>query len=239
MKEYDTWSFRNRSFMLGMAVSLVWHFFWFFAVIIVISPAKKKVPVMPKVISLGRVLDDTIFRTLVETRPQLSETFYRQPSDFSELLQPKAQAIERHSPGDVVSVPFGKKFLNSLRVLVSGGKMSPDYEFISRINIGYTDAPTNIDGEAAGRQIVSRPEEPQVLTGLDAVRKKTIEIRFVVDSAGAVRDAEVTRSCGNPNIEALWLRYLRRWQFAPLEGPRPADQEGVARFRAGGREDID
>jgi len=96
-----------------------------------------------------------------------------------------------------------------------------------------TVAATDTLGRSTARSLA------EVLTGLDArLQKAEIEIHFVVDPAGTVSGAEVKRSCGNANIDTLWLRYLRRWQFAPLEGPRPADQQGIIRFRADGSEGI-
>jgi len=89
------------------------------------------------VVSLGPVIDDTIFRTLVENKPQLSETFYRHLSDFTVPMEVEVQSIERHSPGDVVSVPMGRKVSNHLKDLVGGEKPTPDTELTSRIQIRY------------------------------------------------------------------------------------------------------
>ena len=132
MKDYESWSFWDRSFLWALAVSLLWHLFWFFSITITVSSHQKIKP-RPKLVSIGAVLDDTIFKTLVENRPQLSQAFYRPLSDFSPKLEPEVKTIERYSPGDVVSVPFRKKFSNSLRELISGTKSSPDYEILPRL----------------------------------------------------------------------------------------------------------
>ncbi|MBI3252054.1 MAG: hypothetical protein HYZ52_01885 [Candidatus Omnitrophica bacterium] len=122
------WTFRNRPFAFAVALSLLWHFFWFFSISIVVTPKKKLFKTRPRIVSLGPVLDDTIFRTLVETKPQLSRAFYRDASDFSQVIEPKAQTIERHAPGEVVSVPFSRKFFTSLRDWVGGSKAFPELD---------------------------------------------------------------------------------------------------------------
>lgn len=231
MKEYDTWSFRDRSFLMGLAVSLAWHFFWFFSITIVISPPKAKEKPRPRVVSLGPVLNDTIFKTLIETRPELSQTFYRGPAALSpEALEPKVQTIERYSPGDIVSVPFGKKILNSMRMLVGGDKASPEDDFALRLNLGYPEEVSGMEGEAKDRQVLSRPEEPDVPAGAGS----EIEIAFTIDPSGAVKSTEITSSSGSSAADALWLRYFRHWQFSPLSGrPHAEDQSGRIRFKLG------
>src|SRR3989338_1989314 len=109
-----------------------WHFFWFFSITITVNPSQRfgHQP-RPKIVSLGPVLDDTIFKTLVEKKPQLSETFYRRISDFSSPLDLQVKTMERFSPGEVVGLPARKKFWSSLRGLVGGAKTSPDYTFVT------------------------------------------------------------------------------------------------------------
>jgi TonB family protein len=145
-------------------------------------------------------------------------------------VRPPAKTIERSSPGDVVSVPLGKRFLDSVKMLVGGDKASPDAEFTSRLPIGYGEEPPAVEGDAKGRAVVSRPEEPQLL--IDVPAGAEIEIQFTVDPAGAVTDADVTVSSGRPSLDAQWLKYLKRWEFSPLglDVP-PVEQRGRVRFR--------
>ena len=233
IKDYDTWSFRSRTFGTAILLSLIWHFFWFFSVTIVISAPKHRQNAKPKIVSLGPVLDDSIFRTLVETRPQLSETFYRGLSDLSSAVEPEVRTMERHSPGDVVSVSFGKRFLDSMRVLVGGDKTSPDYEFISRLKIAYGDDIPGLEGDAKDRQIVSRPEEPDMPPALDlALKSAKVEIAFTVDTSGAVVRADIAHSSGSPSVDDRWLRYLKRWHFSPLEA-KFGNQDGRITFDLG------
>ncbi len=228
MKGYETWSFRDRSFLLGVAVSLGWHFFWFFAVTITVSPERSPAKPHPRIVSLGPVLDDSIFRTLVETRPQLSEAFYRRSSDFSAALEPPVRTIERHAPGDVVSVPFGKRFLDPMKVL-AGDKAMPDHDFAAKIEIPYAEGALAIEGEAASRRVLTRPAEPLPVTA------RAVEVRFAVDAGGAVLSASIALSSGDPQADERFLGHVRGWQFEPLGLAAPGSEvTGVARFGPGG-----
>jgi TonB family protein len=143
-------------------------------------------------------------------------------------VPPPAKTIERRSPGDVVSVPLGKRFLDSVKILVGGDKSSP--EFASRLSLGYGDVAPEIEGEVKGRLIVSRPDEPQ--TFMEAPRDASVEIQFSVNAEGAVISAEVIASSGNPAVDFQWLRHVKAWEFAPLGLNRPSiDQYGRVRFR--------
>ena len=132
MRDHESWSFRDRSFLWALLFSLLWHVFWFFSLTITVS-AHKKVKLKTKLVSIGSVLDDSIFKTIVENRPQLSQAFYRPLSDLSPQLEPQPQPIERYSSGDVVSVPFSKKFSESMKDLLGGAKSAPDYELTPQL----------------------------------------------------------------------------------------------------------
>ena len=182
------WSW-DRPFTLALIFSALWHLFWFFSVNIVVAPQKMRFKQHPQLVSLGPVLDDSIFRTLVETRPQISETLYRRLSDYTSTVDLEVQTMERHTPGDVVSVPFGKKFLNSVRDLVGGEKSAPAHEFISRIKINYGEDNQTIEGEAKSRRVLNKPDEPVFPEGFDpALRNGQTELQFTVNESGVVQN---------------------------------------------------
>ena len=124
--DYRSWSFADRGFAFAALVSVLWHLFWFFAVTVVVTPPAKKRMAEPRMVVLGPVLDDAIFRTLVEARPEISKAFYQGPADFDDADGIPSHAIERYSPGDVVSVPAGKKFFEPLKEEISGTKPAAD-----------------------------------------------------------------------------------------------------------------
>ena len=126
VRDYRSWSFTDRPFLFALLVSVLWHLFWFLSVTIVVAPPKKAPGVQTTIVSLGPVLSDAIFKTLVENRPEISRAFYRQPADFSSATEAPVATVERYEPGDVVSVPQGKKFMELMKDRVGGSKVSPD-----------------------------------------------------------------------------------------------------------------
>lgn len=237
MKGYEHWSFRDRTFLTAGAVSVGWHVFWFFAIAVVVSPSAGLEKPHPNIVSLGPVLDDSIFRALVENKPELSETFYRHMSDFSSPSTPPVQTIERYSAGDVVSIPVNRRFLQTLKGVVGGQKASPEYTFQPKLGPALPEEAQNryvIQGEAGDRRVLSRPADPLPLNGLEGpFHAGETEIEFTLDASGSVVAAEVTLSSGVPDIDLQWVRYLRQWQFEPLALDRPGlNQKGRVRFRA-------
>lgn len=235
MKNYDGWSLRDRSFLWALAMSVLWHFFWFFSITVTVTPNKYRFKPHTKVVSLGPVLDDTIFRALVENKPQLSETFYRRLSDFASPTEPEARTLERRAAGEVVSLPFGKKIWNSMRILLGGVKAAPDEDFGARLNTGFSGESFHAEGGVANRGVISRPEQPELPVGSGLLlRDSETELGFFVTSAGEVKNIETLSSSGDPDIDLLWIHYLQGWQFSPLDVDRPElDQYGKIRFRFG------
>jgi TonB family protein len=225
------WSLRDRTFLAALAFSALWHCFWFFSVSINVT-MKKQPRVRPQIVSLGPVLDDSIFRTLAQTKPEISQTFYRKLSDFSKPADLEVKTIEKHSPGEVVSLPFGRKVLDSIKFVVGGEKASPDNEFSPRIGMGYIQE-TGVEGEVKDRLVLERPEPPRLPPGFqDALSSPEIIIDFTLDTDGVVSEAEVAASTGKPAIDLLWENYLRSWRFEPLKDTgAPVKQKGKIRFR--------
>ncbi len=126
---YRSWSLiPDRAFVLALAISVLWHFFWFFSVRIVVSTPRKVEKARPELVSLRPAIDDALFKTLVDTKPEITQSFYRRPADFEAAADLPPQAAERYSPGDIVSVPFGKRFLATLKNFVGGVKPSSDFD---------------------------------------------------------------------------------------------------------------
>ena len=125
-RDYRSWSFADRPFLFAFLVSVLWHLFWFLSVTITVAPPKQTPRTQTSIVSLGPVLSDAIFKTLVENRPEISKAFYRQPADFSSATEAPIKTVERYEPGDVVSVPQGKQFMALMKDRVGGSKTSPD-----------------------------------------------------------------------------------------------------------------
>lgn len=231
--DYRSWSFADRPFLFAFLVSFLWHLFWFFSVTIVVVPPKKAPRVQPVIVSLGPVLSDAIFKTLVESRPEISKAFYRQPADFSSATEAPVQTTERYSPGDVVSVPQGKRFLGALKVLVSGSKASPE----AGLPILTSDDAENyfeFSKATEPLQILSRPGAPRDLFSAP----RSTEIEFSIDARGHVSDTEIVLSSGDAATDLAWEDHLQQWIFAE-QSPSPGGQARLrVKFFASGKRDF-
>ena len=208
-RDSRSWSFTDRSFVFAALVSVLWHLFWFFSVTIVVAPHRKKSLPPPKVVALGPVLADAIFKTLVDTRPEISKAFYRQPADFSTATEVPEQSVEHYAPGDVVSVSAGRKFASGLKNVVSGAKAEPEFAPPPELFPGVY---FELSGPLDASQVLSRPEGPPagvLLSGASA------ELEFSVQPDGGVTDAEVVVSSGDAAADLAWAAHLRQWIFSP------------------------
>ena len=219
----------DRPLLLGALLSLLWHFFWFFSVTITVGPSDLVRRRVTRTVSLGAVLDDTIFKTLVENRPQVTEAFYRHMSDFVPVpSEPEIPKMERRSSGGVVSVPFGKKFIMTLKDFIDGDKPSPDFDLDAGLSGSFGQG-ESFEGEITARTLVSRPPRPEFplevesrLFGAESV------VGLSVDPSGAVLDAEMLVSSGDTAVDALWLNYTRGFRFSAAAG---GPQKGKVRLR--------
>lgn len=218
---------KDRTFLLAVLISILWHAFWFFSVTIVVTSPKKAKP-RPAMVSLGPVLDDSFFKTLLQTRPQFSETIYRQPADFSAALESKVQKLERQEAGAVVSMPFGKNFIDAMKGAVGGEKTVPEEIFPFFHSMTANDG---IEGDAAARQVLSRPVEPKKRPA-SSLKHPRIEVEFSVLPDGGVAQASVLVSSGNARADLEWIEYLKQWRFEPLPGKTGAEARGKIVFDA-------
>lgn len=230
IKDYSSWNFGHRLFWLGLLISILWHFFWFFAVKITVNPAAMLARQKPRVVSLGPVLDDTIFRTLAENKPKYTETFYRRLSDFSFATDLKVETLSRFSSGEVVSVPLSKRALDAMREALGGVKGIPDFGAIPFPGSSAEEA--KIEGEAASLQILSKPPKPQFPFGVNPEYKfaETV-VEFAVDAKGSISRAQVFVSSGSQEADAVWVSYVREWQFSPFSTSASETQEKIGRIR--------
>ncbi len=176
-------------------------------------------------VSLGPVLDDSFFKTLVQTRPQFSEAIYRRPVDFSATLDSKVQTFERQEAGEVVSMPFGKNFVEAMRGAVAGDKAAPEELFL----FSRSAYRIELEGEAASRQVLSRSVEPKKRSAR-TLKNPKLEAEFSVLPDGEVSQASVAVSTGNARTDLEWIEYLRRWRFEPLPGKKGVEAQGKVTF---------
>lgn len=224
MRDYYGWSFQDRSFAFALMLSLGWHFFWFFSITIIVNPKKNSSKPRPAIVSLGPVLDDSIFRTLVDTRPEATEAFYRRGSDFESPVDVEVKTMARQDlRGEVVSLPFGQKMKHSIMEIVGGAKIFSHDDFEDELVKKFQPELSSLNEVILkNRTIVSRPKQPLPPPGVDLsiIQKKTM-LQFMVAPSGEVFDVKILTSCGDPLADQLWVDYLSAWRFTEKTGLGP------------------
>lgn len=201
-KEYRSWSFGDRSFLFAAAVSILWHLLWFFSITIDVNQHAVKVKKIPEIVSLGPVLDDAIFKTLVESRTEFSKTFYRKPQEFIRETEVPQETLERYMPGDVVSMPAHKTLTGTLRDRVGGNKSTTGIEDYFEIS-----------GDVDRDQLLSKPEEPPMEARRSGL--KQAEFQIFIDPSGKVSGAKLLSTTGDTLADGAWEQSLYEWVFRP------------------------
>lgn len=105
MRHYEGWRLTDRSFTTAVVLSVLWHLFWFFTITVNVNPMKRYAHMRPKMVAFGPVMEDTIFRTLAQNKPQNTQTFYRRMSDFETYTASQVKMLGAGETGRVVSLP--------------------------------------------------------------------------------------------------------------------------------------
>lgn len=115
---------RIRGLWLAVIVSILCHFFWFFFIAIDVSIPLKEKKTRSKIVFLGPLVDETVFRSLAALNPPLPRTFYRGITEFAPPMDLPIKTMGRQAAGTNANAPIGKKSEVSLRKMVAGSKQT-------------------------------------------------------------------------------------------------------------------
>ena len=224
---------KERGFQLAIIGSVVWHFFWLFGVQVNEYPHERSGSSKTRIYFLGPVLTDEAFNMIVSTKPELSETLYRSASQLIQTLEPEIENLSRHTPGDLVSIPFGQRTWHSLRgILEIQRQRQPSY-FYEKFSVDIIKSPFPLTGDLAKRDLFYLPQLPRkpdrllYPEGITVGPEALFEI--TVNAKGEVTKVENIVSTGNPEEDLIWNRYLKDWQFMPFPGESGPNQKGQLR----------
>lgn len=231
----------SRPLRTALFASLLWHLVWLFVIFIDVRDPAVKPKLEPKIYFVGPILSDDAFNMILATKPEFSTTTYRSPDGAAApTLDPRPQTMERAEPGDLVSVPLGQSTWTTLSGHLRDEKPYPEAVFRKKLQVQIVQKPFPIEGAAlAEREMLSVPVFP-VLPDFGDASQAEPEFELTVAGTGLVQEVRQLISSGDPEADLVIERYLKQWQFVPLEeGKRDLVEKGRIRIPVdGGREPV-
>lgn len=199
-------------------LSTLWHLFWMSSITIVSLPQPLQYPRFSGISFLGALLDEPSFEVHVTQKPFLHTQaalpqrgigragLYEFPGRTPDLL--KADFHFSEKAWDISTEFLGFKKKNPL-VLSRKEELEK------------TEAPL-LEGPAALRVLYYQPQIPELPKWIDPREvRSSLELRFWISPRGKVVSVEKFTSTGDPTLDLIGMRHLRRWQF----NPKPTDRE--------------
>lgn len=88
-----------------------------------------------------------------------------------------------------------------------------------------------VSGAARNRKLLYKPDLPvKRILPTEFNSDSSTTVRFNISRHGFVETPECIRSSGSSEVDQMALRYIRKWQFTPLEISQEASQEGMVRL---------
>ncbi len=224
------------TFPKALLISFLWHIFCLFAVVIVVAPITVKEGKFSKINFIGAILDEDAFG------------YYKAKSGFDR--NHKKDILGKLTGKDAAGVSFSeerlsrakltpyldKPYSNTITEIIKEKKTLPLEASLLIEKLGLIHSP-KVKSEAANRQILFKPSTPVVNRAFQIGKapskgeKFQIKLKFLVSPEGKVVFIEKMKSCGYPDIDLIAIRYMKKWQFAPLAPDRPKkNQEGIMLF---------
>lgn len=212
------WYLKDKNYQLGILLSIVWHIFWLFVIRVDERADLSSLKHRPQIYFLGPSLSDDAFNMILESRPELSETYYRGHASVRDLLSPPQEVLERPDPGDLISVPSGRLVWTSAQGSVSVPPPIEASQFADKLKSEWLQSPVDFVEGLRSREVVYFPELPiftQSKIGADEESLKDAIFVVEVDSNGQVRDVQIKSSSGHDAVDVAWKAFLQRVEFAP------------------------
>lgn len=208
---------RNAS--ISLLLSALWHLFCFSSVTIVSLPPSVRFPRFSEVVFVGSILTEPDFEVRAS---ELS--FGRRPEEVVEpFLQRRGRLIDasltapsRWGRERAEAVPL-EETLRLPQELFLHQKASPLFS-PELFDLPHEKEAFHLEGPAAHRALYYRPPQPQLPRWVDVREIRTgLQFKFWISPKGRVASIEKLISSGDPAIDLIGMRYLRKWQFSPKE----------------------
>ncbi len=203
---------RELPFWVTFSLSAGWHLLCFSAITIVSFPAKVQLPHFSEISFFGSLLDEPSFEVHVIQR----QIFPSQTVLLRENLNRSTLETFPERPADSLGVafPYANKSWGLSEESLGLQKKNPllipkEETFLQREKL-------LIKGPASVRTLYYHPSFPGLPKWLNPKEVLSrLELRFWVSPEGKVIAIEKLTSSGDPTLDLIGIRHLRRWQFNP------------------------
>lgn len=207
--------FNNRGFNAAFVLSLAWHLLCMGAVNIVILPGNYQARDMTSVSFLGPILEKTALEIILANKPVAVTTSYRRGLRYNHALSEKATL----PMGNKREMPISTDADNidrALNRLPRKDKEIPNFAKKTVATSGYSGGLGEISGNISDRELIYRPEKPELPAWVSGDLSFSMELEFIVSAQGEVEEVIPVAASGSPEVDLLGIRYLKSWRFAPL-----------------------
>jgi len=88
-----------------------------------------------------------------------------------------------------------------------------------------------VSGSAKHRKLLYKPDLPmEQILPTEFNSDLSVTVRFKISRHGFVESPDCLRSSGSSEVDQMALRYVRKWQFAPIGESQGISQEGMVRL---------
>ncbi|MDD5644807.1 MAG: TonB family protein [bacterium] len=225
--------FKDKIFIQALVLSLVWHLAGFFVISVRKDPfyLRQRIPVeislagmpltmdKPEITDILSESDYSLFsmpsrsgfsKKVLDSQIEFEHQMViwdNEPQSLKSRGRKLPSSVTEVLPKPEFNIKLGLEFKDVFAPSVAGGKSSVD--FISAA------VKTNslISGPLEGREIikVEYPDSPADFK--DYSRLNMIRLKFWVTPAGEVKYVIVEKSCGNKEMDQLWVNAVQNWIF--------------------------
>ena len=222
-------TFPGKELGIALFVSALWHLACISSVTIVSLPPRVKFPRFSQISFVGSILNEPDFEIRLSQLP-----FTRRPN---EVIQPFLQRSGRLVSAPLTTPGFWMVPGGNIASAAETFRLSEDLFLAQRADplfspehlaLPQEKEALVLEGPAHQRVLYYRPDRPPLPRWVDLKKVKTdLRFKFWITPDGKTESIETVVSSGDPEVDLIGVRYLRRWRFNPKQEGR---EWGVVSF---------
>lgn len=190
----------------ALSISAMGHIFCIFAFNVVIMPQEIKHAKYGSVSFIGPLLLEKLYIQHNYPDKDIAVKFTRTKSADISFAHP----VSETSAKPPALIPQSEK---RYRLEAMGYRQNPPASSLQPIAYG----DFQLDGDVNKAQILFLPEPPDYHYVAGGLQASEIALKFSVSQQGKVESVEKVISSADASLDTLWMRYILKWRFNPVE----------------------